>query len=142
MIKFFSQDEERQIIAAIESAERQTSGEIRVHLTRSTRPDIMQDALQLFQRLGMHKTEQRNGVLILLAPKARRFAILGDEGINRVVPPGFWQEERDILLEHFRREAYGQGVCLVIGQIGEKLQAFFPRRDDDVNELPDDISYD
>lgn len=142
MIDFFSKQEEQQIIKAIESAEMQTSGEVRVHLTRRSPKDIMEHALQLFHKLNMHKTAQRNGVLILVAPKARQFAILGDEGINKVVPPNFWQTERDILLEHFRKNAYGEGVCKVIEQIGEKLKTFFPRQDDDVNELSDEISYD
>lgn len=142
MIDFFSKEEEKQIISAIESAEMQTSGEIRVHLTRRSPKDIMQHALQLFHKLDMHKTAQRNGVLILLAPQARQFAILGDEGINKAVPPNFWQTERDILLQHFRNKAYGEGVSKVIEQIGEKLKTFFPRQDDDVNELSDEISYD
>ncbi|PHN04480.1 TPM domain-containing protein [Flavilitoribacter nigricans] len=142
MIDFFSKEEEKQIIAAIESAEMQTSGEIRVHLTRRPHKDLMQDALRIFHKLEMHKTAQRNGVLILLAPNARQFAIIGDEGINKVVPPNFWQTERDVMLEHFQRKAYGDGVSKVIEQIGDKLKTFFPRQDDDVNELSDEISYD
>lgn len=142
MIDFFSEEEEKQLIAAIEQAELQTSGEIRVHLTRKPKKDVRQDALRIFHKLGMHKTDQRNGVLILLAPEARQFAILGDEGINKVVPPDFWRTERDLLQEHFRRQAYGEGVAKVIEQVGEKLKAFFPRKDDDVNELSDEISYD
>lgn len=142
MIDFFSKEEEQQIIQAIASAEMQTSGEIRVHLTRQSEKDIMQNALRIFHKLEMHKTAQRNGVLILLAPRARQFAIIGDEGINQAVPPNFWQTERDILLEHFQRKAYGEGVSKVIEQIGEKLRTFFPRQDDDVNELSDEISYD
>lgn len=142
MTDFFSKEEEKQIIAAIESAEMQTSGEIRVHLTQKPQKDIMQHALRIFHKLEMHKTAQRNGVLILLAPKAKQFAILGDEGINEAVPPNFWQEERDIMLEHFRRQAYGEGISKVIEQIGEKLRTFFPRQDDDINELSDEISYD
>lgn len=142
MIDFFSKAEEKQIVRAIELAEGQTSGEIRVHLTRKRPENVMKHALQIFHKLEMHKTAQRNGVLILLAPKSRQFAIIGDEGINKVVPPDFWQTERDIMLEHFRRQAYGEGVSKVIAQIGEKLKSFFPRQDDDVNELPDEISYD
>lgn len=142
MIDFFSKEEEQQIISAIEAAEMQTSGEIRVHLSKKSQKDLMEHALRIFHKLDMHKTAQRNGVLILLAPKARQFAIIGDEGINKVVPPDFWQTERDIMLEHFRRKAYGEGISKVIEQIGEKLKTFFPRQDDDINELSDEISYD
>ncbi|MCB0631331.1 MAG: TPM domain-containing protein [Saprospiraceae bacterium] len=141
MIRFFSKQEEEKIIESIKTAELQTSGEIRVHLLQKPKEHIMADALRIFHKLGMHETEQRNGVLILLAPGARQFAIIGDEGINNAVPEGFWEEERNVMLEHFRREAYGEGVALVIRQIGEKLKAFFPHQDDDVNELPDEISY-
>ena len=141
MIRFFSKEEEEKIIESIKTAELQTSGEIRVHLLQKPKEHIMADALRIFHKLGMHETEQRNGVLILLAPEARQFAIIGDEGINNAVPEGFWEDERNVMLEYFRREAYGEGVALVIRQIGEKLKTFFPHQDDDVNELPDEISY-
>lgn len=142
MIKFFNKEEEDRIVAAITAAEQQTSGEIRVHLTKRPQKDVFQDALRIFHQLGMHETAQRNGVLILLAPGARQFAIIGDEGINKVVPAGFWEAERNLMQEHFRRQAYGEGVALVIQQVGEKLKTFFPRQDDDINELSDEISYD
>lgn len=141
MVRFFSTEEEQEIIAAIKAAEQQTSGEIRVHLVQKPKEHIMADALRIFRKLGMHETEQRNGVLILLAPGIRQFAIIGDEGINEAVPEGFWAKERNIMQEHFRRKAYGEGVATVIRQIGEKLKTFFPYQDDDVNELPDEISY-
>lgn len=142
MVNFFSKEEEEQIIGAIKAAELQTSGEIRVHLAQKSKGDVLKDALRIFHKLGMHKTAQRNGVLILLAPTLRQFAIIGDEGINNAVPPGFWEEERNIMQEHFRRKAYGTGIAIVIEQIGQKLKTFFPRQDDDVNELSDEISYD
>lgn len=142
MIKFFTPADEERIIAAIQEAERQTSGEIRVHLEKKTKKDVMKDALRTFHRLGMHKTKQRNGVLILLAPEQRQFAIIGDEGIDQVVPDGFWAEERDIMQEHFRRGAYADGLIEVIRGVGDKLKTYFPYEDDDVNELSDEISYD
>lgn len=142
MIKFFSETDEQRIITAIREAEMNTSGEIRVHLESDPKGDIMKEALRTFHRLGMHKTKQRNGVLILLAPQQRQFAIIGDEGIDEVVPEDFWNEERDIIQEHFRRGDYGDGVVAAIQRVGEKLKAFFPRQDDDVNELSDEISYD
>ncbi|MCB0579592.1 MAG: TPM domain-containing protein [Phaeodactylibacter sp.] len=141
MLKFFTPEQEEQIIAAIRSAERNTSGEIRVHLEDNPKRDIMEEAKRVFFRLGMDKTEARNGVLIILAPERKAFAILGDEGINKVVPENFWQEERDIMQECFRRGAFAEGICKAIEQVGEKLKAYFPYQQDDTNELPDDISY-
>jgi len=141
MLKFFKPEEEERIIAAIKAAERDTSGEIRVHLEANCKGAVMEEAQKVFRRLGMHKTEARNGVLIMLAPERKEFAILGDEGINKVVPENFWQEERDLMQEHFRHGAFADGICLAVGQVGEKLKAYFPYQQGDTNELPDDISY-
>lgn len=141
MLKFFKPEEEERIIAAIKAAERDTSGEIRVHLEANCKGTVMEEAQKVFRRLGMHKTEARNGVLIMLAPERKEFAILGDEGINKVVPENFWQEERDLMQEHFRHGAFADGICLAVGQVGEKLKAYFPYQQGDTNELPDDISY-
>ncbi len=141
MIRFFPPEEEDRIIQAIQQAERNTSGELRVHLEEDCRGDVMKEAARIFQKLGMHKTAARNGVLIFIAPERRQFAIIGDRGINEKVPPDFWAQERDLMREHFKRGEFTEGVCAVIGQIGEKLQAYFPYQSDDENELPDDISY-
>ncbi len=141
MLKFFQPEEEERIIEAIRAAERDTSGEIRVHLEDNPKEDIMEEARRVFFRLGMHKTQARNGVLILLAPERRAFAILGDEGINKVAPENFWQEERDLMQEHFRRGAFAEGICRAIEQVGQKLKDYFPYQQEDANELPDDISY-
>lgn len=141
MVNFFQKEEEEQIIAAIQEAESNTSGEIRVHLEDNCKGEIMKAALRTFRKLKMHKTAARNGVLIFLAPERKEFAILGDEGINTVVPNDFWAEERDLMQSHFKKGAFSAGICAVILQIGEKLKAHFPVQADDVNELPDDISY-
>ena len=141
MIKFFKPEEEQRIIAAIQEAERNTSGEIRVHLEENPRLEAMLEARRVFRKLGMHRTKARNGVLILLAPERREFAILGDQGIDAVVPPAYWEEERDIMQAHFRRGDFCGGLVAVIQQIGEKLQTHFPYQQDDENELPDEISY-
>jgi uncharacterized membrane protein len=141
MIKFFTPEEEVRIIAAIQEAERNTSGEIRVHIEKACKGELLEEAAKTFQRLGMHETEARNAVLIFLAPERREFAIIGDKGINQVVPPDFWQAERDLMLGYFRQGAFAQGICAAIEQVGEKLKEFFPFQADDTNELPDDISY-
>ncbi len=141
MLKFFSPEEEEQIIEAIRRAEDKTTGEIRVHLEDNLKREAMQEAILVFRRLKMHKTKERNGVLILLAPEQKQFAIIGDEGINEVVPEDFWAEERNLMQEHFRRGEYCTGLCTAIDQVGEKLKTHFPGEPGNENELSDEISY-
>ncbi|MBB4078945.1 putative membrane protein [Lewinella aquimaris] len=141
MVKFFNQEEEAQIIAAIRAAELATSGEIRVHVEVGARKPALEVATRIFQELEMENTQDRNAVLILLAVDRREFAILGDVGINKVVPEDFWATERDLMQQHFKRGEFATGIELVIQQIGEKLKTYFPYQTDDVNELPDEISY-
>ena len=141
MVRFFNKEEEARIVGAIREAERASSGEIRVHVEVGARKPALQVAQRLFHELGMDETKDRNGVLILLAVDRREFAILGDEGINKVVPEDFWDAERDLMQEHFRRGDFATGIELAIQQIGANLKAYFPYQSDDVNELPDEISY-
>jgi uncharacterized membrane protein len=141
MVRFFDKEEEARIIAAIREAERATSGEIRVHVEVGARKPAIEVAQRIFRELGMDKTADRNGVLILLAVDRREFAILGDEGINKVVPEDFWSEERDLMQQHFKRGEFATGIELAIQQIGRRLKQYFPYQTDDVNELPDEISY-
>ncbi len=141
MLRFFAPEEEEKIIEAIRQAEFQTSGEIRVHLDDQLEGNALQKATTVFRRLKMHKTKDRNGVLIYLAPNQHQFAIIGDKGIDEAVPKNFWDDVRDLMQDHFRRQAFGEGVCRAIDRVGEKLRDRFPYQSDDVNELPDDISY-
>ena len=141
MVKFFSPAEEDRIVAAIRQAELATSGEIRVHVEVGAHAPALDVATRVFRQLGMHETQDRNGVLILLEVDRREFAIIGDEGIDRVVSEDFWDTERDLMQQHFRKGEFTEGIVAVIEQIGAKLKRFFPYRADDVNELPDDISY-
>ncbi len=141
MIRFFSQREEEAIINAIRDAELNTSGEIRVHLEDNMKGNVLDVSVRVFKELGMDKTSARNGVLILIAPIEKQFAIIGDEGIDAVVPGNFWDEEKNLMQEYFKAGAFCKGVCKVIDQIGEKLKVHFPFQSDDVNELPDEISY-
>ncbi len=142
MNRLFNPEQESRVIQAIQEAERQTSGEIRVHIDNRHSGDVMKIAKQAFHRLGMDQTTERNGVLIFILPNMKAFAILGDEGIDRVVPEDFWSAERDILEKYFRKEDFEGGVCEVVQQIGEKLKEHFPYDEEtDENELPDDISY-
>jgi uncharacterized membrane protein len=138
---FFSEGERKRIVEAIAAAEKNTSGEIRVHLENNAKPNALDKATMLFQKLGINKTELHNGVLIFLAVKDRQFAIVGDEGIHKVVPADFWDSVRNIMQEHFKKGQFADGLCAGISMTGTKLKEFFPHQDDNVNELSDEISF-
>ena len=138
---FFSKKEKEHILQAIREAEKQTSGEIRVHLERKAKEDILKHAAEVFQRLGMAKTEKRNGVLIFMGVRSKRFCILGDLGIHEKVPAGFWDEIAQMMSEHFRKDEFSEGLVKAIEKVGEKLASYFPYQPEDANELPDEISY-
>lgn len=138
----FAKSDEEQIISAIAEAENQTSGEIRLHVEDKCKSkDPMKRAKELFGKLGMHKTEKRNGVLIYLAVKDHLVCIFGDEGIHEKVGQEFWDEDIEILVQHFKENSYADGLTEVIGRVGNKLKEFFPVKDDDKNELSDEISF-
>lgn len=141
MLRFFTPEQEERLINAIAQAEGHTSGEIRIHLEEDCQDDIIEEAWRVFFKLGMNQTQSRAGVLIFLAPQRREFAIIGDEGITKQVTSHFWEEERDLMQSFFRKGEFVEGLCQAVVQVGEKLQAFFPRHDEDENELSDEISY-
>jgi len=138
---FFTEQEKEDITIAIKNAELDTSGEIRVHVENTCKGDVKDQAAYFFEKLEMHKTEQRNGVLFYLAIKNRKFAILGDAGINKVVPDNFWDDIRDHMLNHFRENKFADGLVEGIIMAGQQLKEHFPYQTDDVNELPDEISF-
>jgi uncharacterized membrane protein len=138
---FFTREDQQQIVEAIKKAEKNTSGEIRVHIENYKKKTVLDRAAYWFKKLAMHKTELRNGVLFYLAVDSRQFAILGDVGINRKVGNDFWIEVRDVMVEHFKKDEFTQGLSKGIEMTGEKLKVFFPYQTDDVNELPDEISF-
>ena len=139
---FFSKEQQAQILVAVKEAEKATSGEIRVHIETSCPGEVLDRAAWVFKKLGMHKTAERNGILFYLAVKDRKFAIIGDAGINAKVPAGFWDSINELILKNFKdgkfAEALSEGIILT----GEQLKAHFPYQKDDVNELPDEISFD
>ena len=137
---FFSNQEKERIMAAIEEAEKQTSGEIRVHVEAGSGKDPIDRAKEVFEQLGMTKTELRNGVLIYLASKERRFAIIGDQGIDRLVPPGFWEGTKEQMGQFFKESRFVDGVCYGVRSVGQHLAANFPYQSGDVNELSNEIS--
>lgn len=138
---FFSAEQQEDIRMAIKTAELDTSGEIRVHIETSFKGDILDRAAWLFKQLNMLETKERNGVLIYLALKNRRFAILGDIGINQKVEEGFWDEIKSAMLNHFRENRFTEGLTEAIHLTGKQLKKHFPYQREDVNELADDISF-
>lgn len=138
---FFSKAEKQRIAAAIRAAEKNTSGEIRIHLEYKARGPVFGRAKEVFRKIGMTQTAQRNGVLIFLVTKDKKFAVLGDVGIDEKVPAGFWNETVEIMQRHFKDRQFAEGIVEGVLRIGEKLKAFFPYQKNDKNELPDSISY-
>jgi len=139
--QFFSQEEQDKIIKAIEQAELNTSGEIRVHIENYKKDNTLERAAFWFKKLKMNNTKERNGVLFYLSPKNKRFAIVGDQGIHEKVGDDFWNEIRDIMTDHFKTGDFVTGLTKGIEKTGEKLKSFFPYQTDDVNELPNEISF-
>ena len=140
--KFFTKSQQADILAAVREAENNSSGEIRVHIETYCPEDVLDRAAWIFRKLGMHKTAERNGVLFYLAVKDRKFAVIGDAGINSKVPEGFWDDVRELMQNKFREGKFTEGLAEGIILSGEHLKKHFPHRMDDVNELPDDISFD
>lgn len=129
------------ILHAIKEAELNTSGEIRVHIESRCKINELDRAAHVFSILKMHKTALRNGVLIYIAFKDKKFAILGDAGINAVVPEDFWNSTLDKMRLQFVNGKFADGIIAAITSAGEKLKAYFPHQSDDINELSDDISF-
>jgi uncharacterized membrane protein len=139
---FFTKEQQTIILESVRTAEKATSGEIRVHIETSCNEDVLDRAAWIFGKLGMSKTAERNGVLFYLAVVDKKFAILGDAGINSKVPAGFWDEISEMLKNKFREGRFTEGLSEGIILAGEQLKAHFPYNKDDVNELSDDISFD
>lgn len=141
MVKFFNSAEEAKVIAAIQEAEQLTSSEIRVHLDLVDKLPVLEAAWVAFQKLKMHQTKDRNGVLFLVLPHRREYAVIGDEGIHKKVGADFWQAVKDEMHHHFVQGQFGDGLVKGIQMVGQKLHQYFPYNHDDKNELPDEISY-
>lgn len=137
---FLSSAEEREIVQAIIEAERDTSGEIRVHLEARTAEEPMARAREVFHMLKMDNTRDANGVLIYVAVQDRKFVIFGDKGIDKAVPDGFWDSTKDIIQEHFRNRRFKEGLVEGIRSAGRELHIHFPWQRDDTNELSNEVS--
>jgi uncharacterized membrane protein len=139
--KFFSKAELSAIDQAIKQAESRTSAEIKLFLSRYCWTDIRQKAAGVFKKLGMYKTSQHNGVLILLILTNREFLIYGDQGIYEKVGQNFWDDVRTTMLSYFRKDCFGEGICEGIKLTGEKLAQYFPYKSNDINEISNEVEY-
>lgn len=137
---FLTPEQERNLIAAIQEAENNTSGEIRIHIEKETNKPPLERALEVFQFLNMDATVLRNGVLFYIAVESKKFAIIGDEGINSLVPENFWDTEKELMLSYFKKGDFVTGLKLAIIEVGKNLKKYFPYQSTDINELPDEIS--
>lgn len=136
---FLPAEEIDKIKKAIEEAEKETAGEIRVYFEKSCNTEALPRAITLFHELGMHQTAYRNGVLIYIAYQSHHFAIVGDEAIHACVHQPFWDEMYQIAIAAFQQNEHVKGLQEVIRRIGLELKKYFPYHDDDINELPDDV---
>ena len=138
---FFTKEEQQNIVAAIKEAELNTSGEIRVHIENHCKEEALERAAELFYDLKMNHTAARNGILFYLAVKDRKFAIIGDEGINKEVEHDFWNDIKDEMISNFKENKFAEGLIAGILKCGDKLKEYFPYQNDDINELSDEISF-
>lgn len=137
----FNEAQQKAVVDSIKAAELNTSGEVQVHIENTCKKEVMDRATEVFASLNMHKTKLRNGVLFYLAVKDKKFAILGDAGINAAVTKDFWESIKESMQTEFRQGKFTEGLCNGILKAGEQLKSHFPYQSDDVNELPDDISF-
>lgn len=138
--EFLTRSEEQEIVHAISLAEKNTSGEIRVHIENHSETPPIARAQEVFDSLKMYKTDARNGVLFYVGVTDQTFAIIGDIGIDDVVEDDFWDCTRDIVIENFKNKKFKEGLILGIERAGERLKEFFPYASDDTNELSNEIS--
>ena len=137
---FLTPEEEQEIISAIRIAEKNTSGEIRVHIEATSKKSHDERALEVFHLLKMNNTKDENAVLVYVAVNDKKFVIYGDKGINNVVSDNFWNSTKDVMQNHFKQGHFKQGLVDGVLKAGEELQAHFPWQIDDENELSNDIS--
>ena len=137
---FLTKAEEQEIVAAIGVAEKNTSGEIRVHIEKENTIAPIDRAVEVFHHLNMEKTKERNGVIIYVAVKSKHFAIYGDKGIHDIVGDDFWNSTKELMQNHFKSGNFKQGLIDGILKAGEQLKTHFPHKDNDTNELSNEIS--
>ena len=141
MSSLFNKEQQARISKAVKDAELQTSGEVRIYIEDSCPEEVLDRGAFLFEKMGIHKTALRNGVLFYLATKDRKFAILGDAGINAKVPSDFWNKIKEEMAQRFKDHEFTEGLCLGIQMAGEALKKYFPYSSGDKNELSDEIVF-
>ncbi len=139
--RLISKSDEIRLIKAIQLAELQTSGEIRVHLDKKCKTDAMSECKFYFEKLNMHKTKERNGILFYVAIKSKSFAVWGDEGIHQKVNQQFWDTLKNSSIALFKQNKFIEALETSIHSCGQQLKTYFPFDKSDTNELPNDISY-
>ncbi len=138
--EFLGRLDNARIVRAIRAAEARTSGEIRVYVQRGfLEEDPVVAAQRNFHELGMQKTRERNAVLIFVAPRAQKFAVIGDEAVHQKCGAEFWQKLVDSMREHFQKENFTEALVKAIDEAGHLLARHFVRKPDDRDELPDQI---
>ena len=138
--EFLTKAEEQEIVEAIGVAEKNTSGEIRVHIEKETSIAAIDRAMEVFRNLNMENTLERNGVIIYVAVKSHQFAIYGDKGINEKVGADFWNSTKDAMADHFKKGNFKQAIIDGILKAGEQLKTHFPFQDNDKDELSNELS--
>ena len=138
--EFLTKAEEQEIVVAIGVAEKNTSGEIRVHIEKETSMAAIERAMEVFRNLNMENTLERNGVIIYVAVKSKQFAIYGDKGIHDIVGDDFWNSTKEVMQSHFKNGNFKQGLIDCILKAGEQLKTHFPYQDNDKDELSNEIS--
>ncbi|MBK0381442.1 TPM domain-containing protein [Pedobacter sp. SD-b] len=136
-----SDKEQEKIKQSIEWAEKATSGEVRVCIESKCEKEAYERAVECFYDLKMDATALRNGVLVYVAMDSKKLAIIGDEGINKAVPPDFWKSAKDLMIDKFKKNEIAEGISLGVIEAGKQLKKYFPYQSNDINELPDDIVF-
>ena len=134
-------DDHKRIVKAIEEAELNTSGEVRVHIESKCKEDILDHAAFIFEKLEMHKTDQRNAILFYMALNDHKFAVIGDAGIHAKVGDEFWTKVKDEMLPLFKEGKLADGLINGIQKAGMELKTYFPYQSNDKNELDNEISF-
>lgn len=140
-MKAITKEERKKIVEAIGKAEKATSGEIRVHIDRNCKGDVLTQSAWWFHKLKMDQTQARNGVLVYVATESKKFAIIGDAGIDAKVPENFWEETKQKMTEYFKQGNLADGIIYGVLEAGRLLASYFPCQSDDVNELSNEISF-
>lgn len=139
--QFLGEEDFAAIDQAIKAFEKRTSGELVVSFQLISRGDPYREGRRIFKRLKLHQTRERNAVLVVIFLNSRKFAVLGDQGIDEKVPAGFWDQTVATMGAHFREQRYREGLVEGIQLLGGQLAEHFPYREDDVDELSDEVRF-